>query len=126
MRKTVFLSVLAMALAMPIVHAETANPKTETALLVSKLDPFCMAVAKGDLEAVNTMLKHGADVNMVSNGMTPAMYAARYNRVEILKVLIRQGADLSKTSKAGLTALKYAEISNAIDALRLIEESSNS
>lgn len=46
---------------------------------------LCKAVAKGNLEEVNKLLKAGVDVNEKSNGLMPIHYAAKYNRVEILK-----------------------------------------
>jgi len=54
--------------------------------------------------------------------MTPLMYAARQNRVEIVKLLITNGADLKTKSKKGHTALKYAEMSNAHDAVQIISD----
>ena len=55
--------------------------------------PLCSAIAKGDLEAVKTFLAYGADVNESSNGLTPLMYAARYNRVEIIKILLSKATE---------------------------------
>ena len=54
-------------------------------------------------------------------GKTPAMYAARYNKSEVLELLIQQGADLSiKSDKERFTAKKFAELSNAKEALNVI------
>jgi ankyrin repeat protein len=53
------------------------------------------------------------------------MYAARYNKVEILTLLIENGADLSmRSSKERYTAKKFAELSNAKESLMLLEKSS--
>lgn len=84
------------------------------------VSPFCTSIAKGDLETVEKLIALGEDVNRKSNGMTPAMYAAKYNRVAILKLLIHNGAELNKKSDKGMTAEGYAELSNAQEALEVI------
>lgn len=89
----------------------------------SKVDvsSFCKAVMQGDLAMVQRMISLGEDVNQKSLGMTPAMYAARYNKVEILELLIQHGADLKQKSNQGFDAKKYAELSNATEALAVLE-----
>jgi ankyrin repeat protein len=49
------------------------------------------------------------------------MYAAKYNKVEILKLLVKHGADLRKRSDKGFTAKRYAQLSNAKEALDFLE-----
>ena len=68
------------------------------------------------------MITLGEDVNEKSLGMTPAIFAARYNKAEILKVLIANGADLRIKCDKGMNIKKYAELSNAQDALAVINE----
>ncbi len=87
-----------------------------------KVNPFCMAIVKGDLEAVNKMIELGSDVNQKSEGMTPLMYAARYNRVDIIKVLVKKGANIKARDSKGYNAMKFAKLSNATDAIALLEE----
>ncbi len=129
MKKTIIITVTAFFLAITTSNAisETIyeNEINATHMLVSKVSPFCMAIVKGDLETVKKMIELGADVNKKSIGMTPAMYAAKYNKVEILKLLISRGANLKARSDVGYTAKKYAEISNAVDAKMVIENTLN-
>lgn len=87
-----------------------------------EINSFCNAIVKGDFDAVKKMIELGEDVNRKSLGMTPAIFAARYNKVEILKLLIANGADLSRKSDNGWTIKKHAELSNAKDALAVILE----
>ena len=54
--------------------------------------------------------------------MTPAMFAARYNKVEILELLIDKGADLTIRSNKGWTVQKYAKLSNAQEALVVLRD----
>ena len=56
------------------------------------------------------------DVNTKSNGMMPIHYAAKYNRVELIKVLITAGSKIHESCDSGYTALRLAEKANATDA----------
>lgn len=123
MKKTFIISVIALCFTMTIVSANSKiNYENNTSIeSVKKLSPLCMAVVKGDFDTVKKLVEWGADVNEKSIGMTPAMYAARSNRVKILKLLITHGAKLKVKSDVGYTAKRYAELSNATDAMLLIE-----
>lgn len=85
---------------------------------------FCKAIVEGDYDTVARLIDLGEDVNQKSLGMTPAMFAARYNKTEILILLIKKGADLNIRSNQGYTAKKYAQLSNAVDALAILESAS--
>ena len=85
------------------------------------LNSFCKAIMQGDIETVKRLIELGEDINKKSLGMTPAIFAARYNKAEILKLLIKNGANLKIKSDKGYTIKKYAELSNAIDALAVLE-----
>lgn len=80
-----------------------------------------MSIVKGDLETVRKLIQFGADVNSTSNDMTPAMYAAKYNRVEILELLVKHGAHLATKTTKGLTAMDYANRSQAHDAVAYLK-----
>lgn len=83
--------------------------------------PLCNAIIKGDIDAVKKFIEYGADVNQSSNGVTPLMIAARYNRVEIIDVLLKNGADKKSRDERGYTALKYAEMSKANEAMIVLK-----
>ncbi|MDT7829706.1 ankyrin repeat domain-containing protein [Pricia sp. S334] len=85
------------------------------------ISSFCMAIVEGDYVTVKRMIELGEDVNRKSLGMTPAMFAARYNKVDILELLIEKGADLNIRSNNGFSVKKYAELSNAVDALVILD-----
>jgi ankyrin repeat protein len=90
------------------------------------LNSFCKAIVNGDIETVQKLISLGEDVNQKSLGMTPAIVAARYNKAEILEILIAHGANLKIKSDKGYTALKTAEMSNAMEALQVIQDAVNS
>ena len=125
MKKVILtLSMVALTLGSTILAADkTSNATDSNTTLVKRVNisSFCKAVIKGDLETVKRLIDLGEDVNQKSLGMTPAMFAARYNKVDVLEILIDNGADLNLKSNQGYTAKRYAELSNATDALELIE-----
>ncbi|GAA4270719.1 ankyrin repeat domain-containing protein [Aquimarina gracilis] len=99
----------------------TVSHKVER-VRIPNVSPFCLSIAKGDYEMVKKMIELGTEVNKVSGGMTPLMYAARYNRVEIIKLLIANGAKVKTRDNQGFTALKYAELSGANEAMKLLAD----
>lgn len=102
---------------------ETSNLLLDEEVITTVVvNDFCMAIIKGDKDAVEKFIELGENVNQQSNGMTPVMYAARYNRTEILKALIQHGANLKAKSDEGHRALKYAELSGADEAAEIIRE----
>lgn len=84
--------------------------------------PLTVAISKGDLETVKKFIEYGADVNQMSEDLSPLMTAARYNKVEIIKVLLASGARPNEKNDKGFTALKYAELSNATEAIAILKD----
>lgn len=84
--------------------------------------PLNNAIIRGDIESVKKFIAYGVDVNQRSNGMSPLMLAARYNKVEIIKILLSNGAILNAKDEKGFTALKHAELSNAKDAVQILKQ----
>ena len=99
----------------------TMNTPTYEMFRTVELSSFCKAIMQGDFDTVKKFIELGEDVNKKSMGMTPAIFAARYNKAEILELLIANGANLKIKSDKGYSVKKYAELSNATDALRVIE-----
>ena len=96
------------------------KPQMEITKIFSS--PLNVAVSKGDLAFVKKLIEYGADVNEMSEDLSPLMTAARYNKAEIMKVLIANGARINEKNEKGYTALKYAELSNATDAIAILKE----
>ena len=88
----------------------------------SEITPLCAAIIKGDVLAVKKIIEYGADLEETTNNLTPLMVAARYNKVEIIKLLLEKGAKKSTKNENGLTALKCAQLSNAQDAISVLKE----
>ncbi|AOC96707.1 MULTISPECIES: ankyrin repeat domain-containing protein [Flavobacterium] len=84
--------------------------------------PLNVAISKGDLETVKKFIEYGADVNQISEDLTPLMIAALYNKHEIIKILLANGANPKAKNEKGYTALKYAQASNASEAIALLKD----
>jgi hypothetical protein len=131
MRKTILTAAALCLMAVTGIYAIYNSTVTEpvaelTATASYDVNPFCKAIMKGDVETVKKLIELGADVNEKSVGLTPAMFAARYNKAEILQLLIEDGANLKVKSDRGLTAEKYAEMSNALEALAVLKSARKS
>lgn len=101
-------------------QTSVVKPQMEITKIFSS--PLNVAVSKGDLAFVKKLIEYGADVNEMSEDLSPLMTAARYNKAEIMKVLIANGARINEKNEKGYTALKYAELSNATDAIAILKE----
>ena len=120
MKKTIIISAMALGFAFNTSHATPCIQTVPSITMIKtkiSVSPFCLSIVKGDLDTVKKLIELGADVNEKSNGMTPAMYAAKYNRTDILEFLVKNGAELKKKSDNGWTAMDYAKRSNAKDVL---------
>ncbi|WP_162014354.1 ankyrin repeat domain-containing protein [Kordia algicida OT-1] len=103
---------------------ESATTNKVTVTKIVKVNAFCVAISKGDFDTVKKMIQFGENVNKTSNGKTPLMYAARYNRAKIANLLLENGAKLDYKDKNGRTAIDYAKISKATDVKVILENAS--
>ncbi|MDQ6473070.1 ankyrin repeat domain-containing protein [Flavobacterium sp. LHD-80] len=83
--------------------------------------PLHLAISKGDIESVRRFIQYGADLNKVANDMTPLMIAARFNEFEIIKMLLKNGANPSNKNEKGFTALNYAEYAKATESIVILK-----
>ncbi len=130
MRKTILTVAVAFMVGVTGVMAEETTSQTDVSSIETyknvDVSSFCKAIMQGDFETVKRLINLGEDVNKKSLGMTPAIFAARYNKAEILQLLIDNGADLRIKSDKGYSIKRYAELSKAMDALSIIKASMGS
>jgi len=114
--KKIILSIALLSIILVSAKNETSNNHFKTASLTYSMsvNAFCKLIQMGDFETVKSLIEDGIDVNKKSTGLTPLMFAARHNKVEIAKLLIKNGAKLKvKSDRRKITALKWAELSGA-------------
>jgi ankyrin repeat protein len=125
MKKTILTAAACLLIISAVMaETETTNFNVEATENVEKveLSSFCKAIVEGDIDTVKRMIDLGEDVNKKSLGKTPAIFAARYNKGEILKLLIANDADLTRKCDRGWTIVKHAKLSNATEVLAILQE----
>lgn len=124
MKKTVIYLGLALVTFANVSMASNHKPSVKNPVAFSAyiVSPLNIAISKGDIETVKKFIEYGANVNQISEDMTPLMIAARFNKAEIMKILLANGARPNDKNERGYTALKYAQLSNATDAIAILKE----
>ena len=91
---------------------------------VSILD---MAITYDNLEMVNYLVEQGIDASSTTrrSGFTPLMAAACYGRVDIAKILLKNGADQTAVDSKGFSAIDFARKMNKKSVLALFDFDKN-
>jgi len=81
-----------------------------------------LAIARGDLEAAQRHLAHGAGVNEPDpkTGSVPLSIAALHGRLDIARYLLEHGADVSAANRDGNTPLHTAAFLGRTEMLKLL------
>lgn len=121
--KKIILPIILCLLAITTVSAKEIELKKEiTQERVIDTPTFFDLIKNGDYNAVKAKLEAGQKVNEKTKGLTPLMFAARYNRHKIAKLLIGYGADTKAVSTNGkYTPLKMARLSKAKETYYVIK-----
>ncbi len=121
MKKLIF-TAFAIALSFGTINASSLeHGAPATSIEYPNVSTFCKLITAGNYDAVKAMIENGTNINRKSTGLTPLMFAARYNKVEIVKLLINKGAKLKVKSERGYTALQYAKMSKAHESYKVIK-----
>ena len=94
-----------------------ANPKAADA---AEQNALHWAARVGKTEAVKLLISLGVPINQGKRGGTPINQAAMYGQDEAIRVLIRNGADLTKQGPWGLTALALAAKYDRLEVVRVL------
>ena len=84
---------------------------------------FEMAITYDNINLVKYLIDDGKDVNQTNrrSRFTPLMAAACYGRVDIAKLLIKNGADKEAVDTKGISATDFARKMNKKSILKLLE-----
>ncbi len=97
-------------------HGADVNAVTEEGLT-----PLIMAAVLPDsAETVRLLLKHGAEVNANSQNFSPLMAASSRGDVEVVKLLLENGADATKQNSFGFSPLHGASFNGTAETTRLL------
>lgn len=125
MKKSLVIIAIVFGFMVTSVNAKPATEiktTSETSFVNSKVNAFCLSVIRGDVETVKKLISYGVDVNQKSNGKAPLHYAAKYNRADVVKLLVKNGAKMNVRCDKGYTVMKYAKLSNAKDVIAVLEK----
>ena len=79
------------------------------------------AVTSGDEQAVSALLSNGADVNETTGGgQTALILAVIFGHTNLVKLLMREGADPQLRDNLGLNAIEWAQRRGLTEALALL------
>ena len=83
--------------------------------------PFTNAVTSGDEQAVSALLANGADVNEpTSGGRTPLILAVICGHANLVKLLMKAGADPQLRDNLGLNAIEWAQRRGLTEAVAIL------
>lgn len=85
--------------------------------------PLMRAAETGDLKKVKEFISMGAkvnDKNEIINSMSPLHYATTNNKIQIVKVLIENGADVNALTDIMWTPLHYASFNGNIESASIL------
>jgi ankyrin repeat protein len=92
-------------------------------------NPFTSAVAANHEDIAEMLLDAGAKVEEGASGLTPLMFAASAGNVEMIRFLVRHGADVNHGAKSGqqtaLLSAIYGAHPDAVQALVDLKASVN-
>jgi len=85
---------------------------------------LCHIIRMGYSQFIPRLISWGADINRMAHDRanTPIMEAASKGLIDVIQLLIENGAELNHQSKSGQTALILAVGNGQIDAARMILE----
>jgi hypothetical protein len=88
---------------------------------VSYTLPLTNAVTSGDEQAVSALLANGADVNETTGGgQTALILAVIFGRTNLIKLLMKAGADPQLRDNLGLNALEWAQRRGLSEAVAIL------
>lgn len=84
--------------------------------------PLTNAVTSGDEQAVSALLANGADVNETTGGgQTPLILAVIFGHTNLVKLLMKAGADPQLRDNLGLNAIEWAQRRGSTEAVAIIK-----
>lgn len=88
-----------------------------------KVAPLHSAAAINQIEIINMLVQHGANVNAKqSSGVTALHSAAHHGATEIVKLLLQSGADKKAKTKDEKSALDFAKEGDFKEIINLLSE----
>jgi len=75
----------------------------------SEYTPLIMTIKAGATDSFRALIDKGVDLEKTCSNKTPLMYAAKYDQLQMAKVLIEAGADYTRVNDKGRSAKDYSK-----------------
>jgi hypothetical protein len=88
---------------------------------ISKEQYFYATIIRGNKKLTEKYLREGVNVNGVDNmGMTPLILATKYDKTEIVKLLLKNNAKVNVKDKYKMSPMIYAVDNNNINVIKML------
>ena len=123
MKKSVIILGIAIAMSTHVSKASNIKQlvKDPIDFPADEVSSLHYAVCEGDIEKVKKLIEYGTNVNKLVRDMSPLMLAARFNKIEIIKVLLANGANPRIENEKGLRAINFAEYAKATESIAILK-----
>jgi hypothetical protein len=82
--------------------------------------PIHEAAKVGDVDSLSVLV-HKDNLNLLGEfGQTPMMLAAAHNRVEVMELLLKRGANMETQDDDGMTAMMWAAVNRAVPCVETL------
>jgi len=112
----------------PLISHVPANAPTINKISIELVVDFTFSATSSTIcsnfnSLASYLIEHGADVNAVNNnGTTPLIFAAMYNKINSVKLLLSKEVDVTIKDIEGKTALNYAQQKGFNDIIDLLQK----
>lgn len=94
-------------------------------VMLSSVEALFTAIEEGNQEEIEEQIQAGVDVNAPATrrelgSITALMYAAKQNKIDIVRTLLAYGANPNIITQEGYTALGYACTSRSLDIIQVL------
>lgn len=123
MKKSVIILGIAIAMSTQVSKASNIKQLVKDPIhsRADEVSSLHYAVCEGDIEKVKKLIEYGTNVNKLIRDMSPLMLAARFNKFEIIKVLLANGANPRIENEKGLRAINFAEYAKATESIAILK-----
>ncbi|MEO8235205.1 MAG: ankyrin repeat domain-containing protein [Flavobacterium sp.] len=84
--------------------------------------PLMASVVKGNNVITELLLQKGANPDLTDNkGTTALMYAAQFQNIDAIKLLLKYKADIEHKDKEGKTAFEFAVFTNNEEIINILK-----
>jgi ankyrin repeat protein len=89
-----------------------------------KLTPLMRASARGDLQAVKSLLEKGADPDVQSSAqnVTALMFASYFGHIDVVRALVAKGAKVDLKDSIGAAPIDWAAVGGHDEIVKVFED----